>query len=164
MAKKKNGLYVGIAAVIAVVAIVAVAMLVLNGRNDGDNGEGGGTQPVNNSSQQAKYDNIDVSVKFGDYDEMYAQSKAIQNGEMVGKVIKVEGVVSHPMTKYSIVQENADGNKIGTEFEIDGATASEYPNDGDHVIITGEVYEKSPMYFIIKTTPEYVEVVEAAKE
>ena len=69
MAKKKNGLYVGIAAVIAVVAIVAVAMLVLNGRND-----------------------------------------------------------------------------------------------GDHVIITGEVYEKSPMYFIIKTTPEYVEVVEAAKE
>ncbi len=140
---------IGIAVVVLVVVAIVVAVLTLN--------RGGGK---GDSSSSVDYSNVDVSVEYGDYDTMYTHAKAIQNGEMTGKIVKIDGIVSHPLSKYSIVEAGTGGNKIGTEFVIEGAEESDYPKDGDHVIITGEVIEKEPLYFVIKTTPKYVEIVE----
>ena len=95
---------------------------------------------------------------------MYTLSKSIQNGEATGEIVMIDGVVSHPMTKYSIVEKGEDGNKIGTEFVIEGIEEDAYPEDGTRLVITGEVIEKEPLYYIIKTTPEYVNVLELVEE
>ena len=155
MAKKSNNNMI-IGCIVAAVVVIAIVVGVIVATK-GKGGEGGdGDQGAN----QADYSTIDVSVEYGDYDTMYTEAKAIQNGESTGKIVKIDGVVSHPMSKYSIVEEGEGGNKIGTEFEIEGASEGDYPKDGQRVIITGEVIEKQPLYFIIKTTPKHVEIVE----
>ena len=157
--KNNNGLYIGICvAVVAVIAIV-VGVIMMN-KNKGDNeanesGDNGGTQ----DSSVVEYNSVDESIALGDFGAMQKLSKAIQNGEMVGKIVKINGLVSHPMSTYSVVQENEDGTKkIGTEFIIAGAEDGDYPKDGDTIVITGEVVEKSPMYFVIQTTKNNLEV------
>ena len=153
--KKNKGIIVGIVvAVVVLIAVVAVVLVTKGDREEAiESGEGG-------IVVQMDYSEPDVVVEYGDYDTMRTQSKAIQNGEMLGKTVRIEGIVSHPMTKYSIVQEDEDGNKIGTEFVIEGLDEDEYPQDGERVVISGEVIEKSTLYYIIKTRPEFVEVVE----
>ena len=152
--KNNNSLYIGIAvAVVAVIAII-IAVVVINNRKgeDGDSDSGSGGSSV------VEYNSVDESIAFGDYEGMEKLSKAIQNGEMVGKVVKIKGLVSHPMSTYSIVQPNEDGTqKIGTQFIISDADDSDYPEDGDTVVITGEVVQNSPMVFVIKTTKNNVE-------
>lgn len=158
MAKSKNGLYIGIGvAVVAVIAIV-VGLIIANKPK--------GTEiDVVEEPQEAEvvstFDNVDEIVDFGDYDAMYTLSKSIQNGEATGKIVRIEGLVSHPMSKYSIVEESADGTgSIGTEFVIEGADETSYPDDGARVVITGAVIEKEPLYFVIQTTPEYIVLVD----
>ena len=153
--KKNKGMLVGIAVAVVVLIVVMVVVLITKGDREEviESGDGG-------IVVQMDYSEPDVVVEYGDYDTMRTQSKAIQNGEMLGKTIRIEGIVSHPMTKYSIVQEDEDGNKIGTEFVIEGLDEDEYPQDGERVVISGEVIEKSTLYYIIKTRPEFVEVVE----
>lgn len=153
--KKNKGIIVGIVvAVVVLIAVVAVVLVTKGDREEAiESGDGG-------IVVQMDYSEPDVVVEYGDYDTMRTQSKAIQNGEMLGKTVRIEGIVSHPMTKYSIVQEDEDGNKIGTEFVIEGLDEDEYPQDGERVVISGEVIEKSTLYYIIKTRPEFVEVVE----
>ena len=153
--KKNKGMLVGIAVAVVVLIVVMVVVLITKGDREEviESGDGG-------IAVQMDYSEPDVVVEYGDYDTMRTQSKAIQNGEMLGKTIRIEGIVSHPMTKYSIVQEDEDGNKIGTEFVIEGLDEDEYPQDGERVVISGEVIEKSTLYYIIKTRPEFVEVVE----
>ena len=163
MAEKQNkGLVIGIAvAVVAVIAIIVGIVLAKgNGGGTSDGGDESGTSQVESNVNEADYSVIDVSVEYGDYDTMYTLSKSIQNGEATGQIVRIDGVVSHPMSKYSIVQEDESGAKIGTEFVIEGIEEADYPEDGDHVIITGEVIEKEPLYYIIRTTPEYVEILE----
>ena len=103
--------------------------------------------------------NVDevVIVDYGEYDEMQRVAKAIQNGEMTGQVVQIDGDVSHPGTKYSVVEANEDGSKkIGTEFIIVDGDGSDYPADGSKVFIVGKVVEKGPMYFVIETLKEFV--------
>jgi len=157
MAKKNNtSLYAGIAvAVIVVVAIIIGVVIANKNKSGGEPGqsEGGSSQSV------PQYSTIDETVTYGDYDSMEILSKKIQNGEMVGKVVKVEGLVSHPMSTFSVVEPNEDGSqKIGTKFVITGADEADYPKDGDRIVITGEIIEESPMVFIIKTYPQYIKV------
>ena len=167
MAEKQNkNMIIGVAvAVVALVAII-VGVLIMKGNGDDSIGDGTGdeTDIQQVESTTSGFEEPDVVVGYGDYDVMYAQSKAIQNGEMEGMVIQIDGVVSHPRSKYSIGESGEGSTFIGTEFEIDGGSDADYPSDGDHVIITGEVIQKSPMYFIIRTMPEYVEVIERAED
>lgn len=155
MTEKKNKIIIICVTVVAVVliAVIAVVLIKNSQKETAESGDGG-------IVLQADYSEPDVIVEYGDYDMMRVQSKAIQNGEMLGKTIRVEGIVSHPMTTYSIVQENEDGSKIGTEFVIEGLDEDGYPQDGERVVISGEVAEKSTLYYVIKTRPEFVEVVE----
>ena len=162
------GIVVAVVAVIVVVGIVVGLVLANKNKGDGTDGtdatNGAETTSIKENTPEADFSDVDVSVGFGDYDVMYAQAQAIQNGEMLGKIIQVDGIVSHPMSKYSIVEEDENGSKIGTEFIIEGVDESGYPQDGDHVIITGEVVEKEPLYYVIKTSPQYVEIVAEASE
>lgn len=169
MANKTNknliiGITVGVIVIIAIVVGIVIATRPKDGNgNDGTDTNNDTTQ-TEDSAQGIDYSNIDVVVGFGDYEVMEAQAHAIQNGEMLGKIIQIDGLVSHPMSKYSIVEEDENGSKIGTEFVIEGLDENAYPQDGNHVIITGEVVEKEPLYYVIKTSPEYVEIVEIAPE
>ena len=101
---------------------------------------------------------VDTEVLFNDYGSMFNLSKEIQNGYAVDRIVRIDGIVLHPATKYSITEQTENGSKsVGTEFEIVG-TNVKYPEDGARVVITGKVVEKSEMYYIIKTLPEFVEI------
>lgn len=161
MAEKKDNkkLYICIAAVVVVLAIVVGVVIAKGSGNSGDNGsnDNGSSQATGLKASDLK--NVDVEIEYGDYDGMYTLSKSIQNGEMTGKVVKIEGKVSHPMSTYSVVESNEGGTgSIGTQFIIEGD--AEYPNDKDRIVITGKVVENTPMYFVIKTLPEFIEVKE----
>lgn len=159
MAKKNNNLiYICIAVVvlIAVIIGVIVAMKGNGGNNGGDSDNGGTSQDAGLTA--ADLAKVDVTVEYGDYDGMQELSKAIQNGEMTGKVVKIDGIVMHPGTSYSIGQASEAGSsKIGTQFDIVDAAAAYYPADKDRVVITGKVVEKEPLYYMIETLQEFVE-------
>ena len=159
-----KGVVIGVVVAAVVLIAVIIGVIIMNGGGGDGMDEGEESGQVEDNSVEVDFSNVDVAVGYGDYDVMFAQSKAIQNGEMTGKIITIDGIVSHPMTKYSIVEESSDGTQVGTEFVIDGVDESEYPKDGDHAIITGVVVEKAPLYFVIKTTPEYVEILESDAE
>lgn len=158
-AKSNKNVIIGIVATMFAIVAIIVGVLVLKKARE-DNGV---NKSDNNGASQVNYSKVDAVIEINDYEAMYEQAKSIQNGEMVGKIVRIDGIVSHPLTKYSIVEMNESGEKIGTEFEIEGASSDAYPEDGERVIITGEVIEKSPMYFIIKTTPEYVEIIDGSE-
>lgn len=164
MAKEKNnnGLYICIAvAVVVVIAIVVGVIVANNNKNSGTDGQDNSSQSSKTDGNEVEYFSTDETIDFGDYEAMEILSKSIQNGEATGRIVKINGIVSHPMRTYSIVQENSDGTKkIGTQFIIEGADESSYPKDGEHVVITGEVVETDPMVFVIKTTPNNIEILE----
>ena len=152
----KKTLYIGIG-VVAVIAIV-VGIIIAVTRSSGNNNEGDGT---NQSTVYTAGDftPIEQSIEFGDYNTMFTLAKEIQNGEAIGKIVEIDGYVSHPGTKYSIVQKSADGTKsIGTEFVIEGDSAF-YPQDGEHVVLVGKVVEREPLYYNLATIQELVSVV-----
>lgn len=169
MAKSNNGLYAGIAVAVVVIVAVVVGVLVMNRKNtpvDNDIDSANVVEPTtnnntNNDSNVQDLSVIDETIEFGDYDSMMILSKSIQNGEATDKVVKIEGIVSHPMSNYSIVQISEDGTQsVGTQFVIEGMTEDDYPDDGEHIVLTGRVIEKEPMYFVIQTWPEYILEIE----
>lgn len=156
MAKKTNKtIYVIIGLVVAVVVAVTAILIINNNKNSGSS-EGGGTSNNSYKVNSGELKNVDVEVSYGDYDAMKTLSKNIQNGEMTGKVVKIDGLVSHPGQSYSIVQTSTDGKqKIGTVFNIEDS--SEYPADGERVVITAKVLENGAMNFQLFTLKEFVE-------
>lgn len=166
MAEKPNkGMVIGIA--VAAVAVIAIIIgIVLAKGNEGGVGESGdGTESGQvEGVNDMDFSEVNVWVEYGDYDGMYTLSKSIQNGEMLGQVVKIEGIVSHPMSKYSIVEKDENGSSIGTEFVIEGIEEDEYPEDGARIVITGEVIEKEPLYYVIRTAPQYVSIEEEVDE
>lgn len=157
-AKKNNLLYIGIAVVVVIAVVIGVIVAVKgNSGNNGGNSDNGGTSQ-DAGLTAADLAKVDVKIEYGDYDGMEKLSKSIQNGEMAGKVVKIDGVVMHPGTSYSIGQANESGSaKIGTQFDIVDAAAAYYPADKDRVVITGKVVEKQPLVYMIETLQEFVE-------
>ena len=159
MAKKNNNLiYICIAVVVVIAVIIGVIVAVKgNSGNNGGNSDNGGTSQ-DTGLTAADLAKVDVEIEYGDYDGMEKLSKSIQNGEMTGKVVKIDGVVMHPGTSYSIGQANESGSaKIGTQFNIVDTAAAYYPADKDRVVITGKVVEKESLYYMIETLQEFVE-------
>ena len=169
MDKKKLGIIGGIVAVVIVGVIIAV--VIANGSKGGDDN---GNKDNGSSQQKDKDDdkktgtitaddlkNIDETISFGDYDSQYTLSKAIQNGDKLGKVVKIDGTVSHfgKGMSYNIGQKKSEGNGfIGTSFTIEDADEADYPDDGDHVVLTGVVVvDETGFVFTLKTLKAFVE-------
>lgn len=153
---KESKKWLCIGAVVAVVIVAIIVGIVVAKGNSGDGGsQTGGSLTV------ADLSNVDIEIEYGDFDAMQDLSKEIQNGRANGKIVKIDGLVMHPGTSYSVVQENEKGSmKIGTVFSINDAVEAEYPDDGDHIIITGKIVEEKPLVYTIQTLKEFVEVVE----
>ena len=156
MVKKSNKtIYLIIGAVILVVVAVTAVLVITNKNKDGDSSSSDGGSSSSYKVSSAELKNPDVKVSYGDYDAMEALSSDIQNGRMTGKVVEIDGLVSHPGQSYSIVQADADGKqKIGTVFNIEDS--SEYPKDGTHIVITAKVLEKSALNYQLFTLKEFV--------
>lgn len=106
----------------------------------------------------------DVTIAFGDYDGMMTLGKDILDGNMEGKVVSIDGVVSNygAGMSYNIGERNADDTKtISTQFRIEGAEEADYPSDGDRVSITGKIVSdpENRLLFYIATLPDFVEVL-----
>lgn len=137
-----------IAGVVVVAAVAAVAVVMIN--KNGGSGAGG-------ASLVEDLKKVDAMISFDDYEGMQNLAKDIQNGKMTGKVVEIDGLVSHPGQSYSIVEKSADGKqKIGTVFTIDDGDKADYPDDGARVTITAKVVEKESLNFQLVTLKEYV--------
>lgn len=156
MAKKTNKtVYIIIGLVVAVIVAVTAVLIINNNKNSGSS-EGGETSNNSYKVNSGDLKNVDVEVSYGDYDAMKTLAKSIQNGEMTGKVVKIDGVVSHPGQSYSVVEKSADGKqKIGTVFNIEDS--SEYPADGERIVITAKVLEKDALNYQLYTLKEFVQ-------
>ncbi|MBQ1333746.1 MAG: hypothetical protein II705_02080 [Clostridia bacterium] len=106
----------------------------------------------------------DTTIAYGDFEGMKALSSAIQNGEMDGKVVAIDGTIGQFSSgmSFSINESNEDGSEsVGTTLLIQGAPESAYPADGTHVSVVGKVaLDPTGMYYCINTLPECVQVVE----
>lgn len=104
-----------------------------------------------------------VSIAYGDYEAMGELSHQIQNGDLDGKVVKIDGVVAHPITSYAIVQTVPDPkSRVGSSFIIQGALEDAYPVDGAHIEMTAKVCEMAGDYGgrVLVTLPEAVKILD----
>ena len=158
---------IGIVAILVIVGAVWFFFIRGKGNDSGSNNE-------NNTSSEEDKTKVTAeelskspseSVVFGDYDAMFTLSKAIQNGERVGKIVKVDGTVSHKLSSYSVVQDNpkkgeeGEMSQVGTVFTIQGAESSDYPKDEQRIEITAKVMEVSPLNFQLVTLKDFVKVI-----
>ena len=177
--KPNNGpVYAIVAAVVVVIVAIVIGVVVANNnRDDDDKNKSQTTSQTENSNSStnnsqssggarvtpSELANADVTIEYGNYDAMKTLSSDIQNGRMTGKIVKIDGLVSHPGTKYSIVQPNASGSqKIGTEFIIEDS--ADYPDDGERAVVIGKVIEKEPAYFVIVTLDKFVDDVDGSND
>lgn len=164
-AKKSLGpILIGLAAILIIVGVIWFFFI---------RGKGNDSQIDNNTSRvedktkvvAADLEKVDESVKFGDYTAMYTLSKAIQNGQKTGEVVKIDGQVSHKTSSYSVVQinpkkgEEGELNQIGTVFTIQDGESSDYPKDEERIEITAKVMEVSPLNFQLVTLKDFVKVI-----
>lgn len=161
--------------IVAILVIVGVVWFIV--RKNGDN-DGGNDSATTSEEDKTKVTAAELSkspdetVAFGDYTAMFTLSKAIQNGEKVGAIVKVDGTVSHKISSYSIVQENpkkdeeGEMSQVGTVFVIQDAEAAtypkesaDYPKDGQRIELTAKVVEVSPLNFQLVTLKDFVKVI-----
>ena len=172
--EKNKGLAIGLAGVLVVIGIVIAIVAVNSNKGDDEGKKDGGSSQQQDKDGGEKDDkktttitaddlkSVDETVEFGDYDAQFTLTKAIQNGEKVGKVVKIEGEVSHfgAGMSYSVGQRKEEGNQfVGTTFTIEDGEEADYPADGTHVVITGIVVaDESGLMNTIQTLKAFVEV------
>lgn len=91
--------------------------------------------------------NVEVitTVEFEDYESGETLAKSIQNGEMDGQIIVIDGVSKKIGSGYSIGQQG-DDSFIGTTYVI--SDDMEYPGDGSHVTLKGVVKADGLVHYI----------------
>ena len=157
---------IGLAAILVVVGVV---WFIVRGKgNDPQSGADNGSSVEDKTKVTAgelAADKVTDKVSFGDYTAMFTLSKAIQNGQKVGVIVSVEGLVSHKTSSYSVVQENpkkaeeGEMSQIGTVFTIQDGDSADYPKDESRIKITAKVMEVSPLNFQLVTLKNFIEVV-----
>lgn len=93
-----------------------------------------------------------LSVAFGDYDAQETLSRKIQNGEIAGATVEIEGTVKKIGSSYSIGQVK-DGTFTGTKFSYNG----DYPAENSHVKLVGTVVSSGIVFSIEAKSIEVVE-------
>lgn len=167
--KAVKPILIGLVAIVAVVAIVWLIIRQTNNNNGNNNGNSESAAEVKDETKvtaaELAADKVTDTVSFGDYTAMFTLSKAIQNGQKVGAIVKVDGRVSHKLSSYSVVQDNpkkeeeGEMSQVGTVFVIQDAEEADYPKDEDRIEITAKVMEVSPLNFQLVTLKDFVKVV-----
>ncbi len=100
----------------------------------------------------------DVTVAYDDFEAMEKLSKSIQNGEMVDKIVEIDGEVANFGSSASIGEKNAaDDKRVGTVYVIkDSESKDDYLPDKTRVKITGKVGTEDGFSFMIYTLKEFV--------
>ncbi|MBQ3468250.1 hypothetical protein IJH19_01800 [Candidatus Saccharibacteria bacterium] len=168
-AMKKSVVPILIGAV-AILAIVGIVWFIISRNQGGENGNNSNstsetTDATKVTAEELAADKVTDRVSFGDYTAMFDLSKAIQNGQKVGAIVKVDGKVSHKLSSYSVVQENPkkaeedEMSQVGTVFVIQDAESADYPKDEERIEITAKVMEVSPLNFQLVTLKDFVKIV-----
>lgn len=89
---------------------------------------------------------IITNVGFGDFEASDSLSMSIQNGELDGQIIVIDGISKTNGDSYSIGEESEQGAFIGTIYTI--GDDLEYPGDGSHVTLKGVVKSDGPTHYI----------------
>lgn len=157
---------IGLAAILVVVGVV---WFIVRGKgDDSQSNTNNGTSVEDKTKVTAEdlaADKVTDKVSFGDYTAMFTLSKAIQNGQKIGAIVSVEGLVSHKTSSYSVVQDNpkkaeeGEMSQIGTVFTIQDGDSADYPKDEARIKITAKVMEVSPLNFQLVTLKDFIEVV-----
>ncbi len=114
---------------------------------------------VESEAAEVDLSNPDAVVEFGDYEGQQALSKSIQNLEMTGKVVSIDGTFSVLGTSHVIGQSNGNGESVGTVITVEGYEDADYPADGAHVQLVGVVVTEG-LTSTISVKPENITVVE----
>lgn len=159
----KTTTYIIIGVIVA--ALIGGGVFLLT-RNKGDSGStDSGSAETSEDEGKSTYSvtptelsgTKDITIAYGDFEAMKNLASGIQNGEMTGKTVEIDGIVSHPGMSFSITEASSDGStKIGTVFIIQDEPV--YPDDGAHIKISAKVVEVSPMNFQLVTLKDFVEV------
>lgn len=150
--------------IICVVVVLVIAGVTIwlvtknNTNNSSSSGESSSqTEGAKVTSSELVTGQVSDEIGYGDFSAMQTLSKAIQNGKKTGSIVSVDGIVSHKGKSYSIGENNPDKNGyIGTVFNIEDGSESDYPKDGDRITITAKVVEISPMNFQLVTLKSFV--------
>lgn len=96
----------------------------------------------------------DIKVTYGDYDKMMETSKSIQNYQLEGVVVEIDGIFKNNMSA-SIQMPNADNSQsIGTTIQVVGLDEKDFPKDDTKIHIVG----------IVRPLNEYAHGIYVAKE
>ena len=152
--------------IFAIIVIVGVAWFIISRNNGGDkSAENNNSSTVVDDTKvtanELEASKVTENVDYGDYTAMFTLSKAIQNGQKIGAIVSIDGVVSHKVSSYSIGQNNPDKSKdkmdyVGTVFVIQDGDSADYPKDGERVTIVAKVMEVSPLNFQLVTLKNFV--------
>lgn len=110
------------------------------------------------AAPEADLSKVDVDIAFGDYDAMQNFMQKVGNFEAEENVVKIDGVVSKLGTSYSIMEEDANGGRLGVTLVVDGWTDADYPADYTRVQILGVVVTEGWNHYI-SVLPENITIV-----
>lgn len=162
--KNKKPIFIIICAVVVLaVAGVAIWLIAKNNNNNNSDSKESSSQTENATtkvtSSELATGQVSDEIGYGDFSAMQTLSKAIQNGQKTGAIVSIDGIVSHKVSSYSIGENNPEksgATYVGTVFNIEDASESDYPKDGERVTIVAKVVEVSPMNFQLVTLKSYV--------
>lgn len=82
----------------------------------------------------------DIVISYGDYDGMVKLAKSIQNYELEGVVVEIDGEMGMSMMSHTVVMPNVDRSEsMGTTFRVIGMEDKDYPGEDSRVHLTGIV-------------------------
>lgn len=95
-----------------------------------------------------------IKVSFGDYDKMFETSKAIQNYQLEGVVVEIDGIVNSGLSHSIEMPSDDKSMSVGTTMQVVGFSDSDYPEDKTKVHIVG----------IVRPINEYAHGIFVAKD
>ena len=84
--------------------------------------------------------NPSVIIRLGDVEPMSEFVKSVENGEMDGVAVMIEGVAEKFGSDYSIMEKDEEsGESYGVTYVVADFEDGDYPEDGEKIWITGIV-------------------------
>lgn len=96
----------------------------------------------------------DIIISYGDFDKMLETSKSIQNYQLEGVVVEIDGIVNSGLSHSIEIPSDDKSMSVGTTMQVVGFSDSDYPEDKTKVHIVG----------IVRPINEYAHGIFVAKD